>query len=405
MTATSINLRHLFALSHIAATGRLSAAAELLFMSQSGLTQALRKLEDTCGAQLFERSGFGVTETEAGHLLVRRADRSIALLVQAERIVRARFPRTTLPSPLYRHCTSSQLRALIAVVDTGGYTAAARQLGLAQPTVHRAVRDLDALFGNRLFRRTAQGVEPSDTARLIARFAELVFAEIRQGLEEVGELAGRTDSRIAVGSLPLARSEFLPAAVTQLLEQFPDARVTIHDGPYAEQLRALRHGQIDWLIGALRDPAPAPDIVQVALFEQPLTVVVRPGHPLLKNRNPDAEDLSRLKWVLPRPQVPARILFKAYFDKNEVAGPTHIIDCDSLVATRELVQRSDRAALLSPMQVRSDIASGQLAMLSEAIPGTARSIGFAIRENWKPTRVQAAFGGILRDLAASIAHE
>ena len=312
---------------------------------------------------------------------------------------------------MHRQVTASQLRALIAVVDTGGYSLAARKLGLAQPTVHRAAKDLEAIVGTSLFPRSARGVEPSDAAMLLARFAELVFAELRQGFEEVGELQGVTNSRVAVGCLPLVRSEFLPTAVTRLLARYPDARVSILDGPYIEQLHALRYGQIDWLIGALREPPPTSDVVQEpllqkqtestpeALFEQPLAVVVRPGHPLLGSEPPSAEALANLEWIAPRPLAPARKLFTAFFERFGLATPARIIECGSLIATRGLLQQSDRAALLSPLQIRGDVASGQLALLIESIPGTSRSIGVTVRDNWEPTMVQADFGGILRNLA------
>lgn len=399
MSPINVNLRHFFALSDIADSRRLSTAADKLYVSQSALTQALRRLEEAAGTPLFERAGFGVTETEAGRLLVRRANRSIELLRQAERDVRGRLPQATVRSPVHRHLTASQLRALIAVVETGGYSTAARRLGLAQPSVHRAAKDIEGIFGASLFARAPRGVEPSDIARLLARYAELVFAEVRQGFEEVGELAGRTDSRIAIGSLPLARSEFLPAAVTRLLQRFPDARVTILDGPYIEQLHALRYGQIDWLIGALRDPVPAGDVSQEPLFDQPLAVVVRPGHPLLGKKAPTARDLAQLEWIAPRPLAPARQLFSTFFERSGIDEPTHIIECGSLIATRGLVQQSDRAALLSPLQVHSYVDSGQLAILIESIPETGRSIGITTRNNWEPTRVQAAFTDILRELA------
>ena len=66
MAVKDVNLRHFFALDKIADAGRLSTAADRVYMSQSALTQALRKLEDVAGAPLFERAGFGVTETAGG---------------------------------------------------------------------------------------------------------------------------------------------------------------------------------------------------------------------------------------------------------------------------------------------------------------------------------------------------
>ena len=66
MPTPDINLRHFFALADIAATGRLSEAAERVCLSQSALTQALRRLEHLAGASLFARSGFGVIRAVMG---------------------------------------------------------------------------------------------------------------------------------------------------------------------------------------------------------------------------------------------------------------------------------------------------------------------------------------------------
>jgi len=397
-----VNLRHFFALCDIADLGRLSAAADRAFLSQSALTQGLQKLEEHADTPLFERAGFGVSPTPAGELLVKRARRARALLDRAETQVRQATAGAPGSGPLHRHVTASQLRALVAIVDTGGYSTAARRLGLAQPTVHRAAKDLEQLLGMSLFPRAPRGIEPTATARTLARFSQLMFVELRQGLEEVHELQGATRSRVAVGCLPLARSEFLPLAVTELLERFPDARVSILDGPYVEQLHALRYGQIDWLIGALRQPAPAADVVEHHLFEQPLAVVVRPGHPLLAAGSPGIEQLAGLEWIAPPPLAPTRQYLDDFFKRNGMPAPTSVVECSSLVATRGLLRRSDRAALLSPLQVRDDMDSGQLALLADSMPDSSRAIGVTVRDNWEPTRVQAEFDRILRRLAENL---
>lgn len=353
-------------------------------MSQSALTQALRKLETTAGSRLFERSGFGVTATAAGQRLVHRSRRARRLLGEAG---------------LHRNVTAAQLRTLAAVVETGGYSTAARRLDVAQPTVHRAAKEVELIAGVELFRRASRGVEPTEAARTLARTAGLVLAEIRQGLEEVRELQGDTASRVAIGCLPLARSEFLPQAVTMLLENCPDARISILDGPYVEQLHALRYGEIDWLIGALRDPPPVRDVRQEALFSEPLAVVVRPGHPLLGSERPSVYEMARLEWVAPRTLAPTRRFFDSFFKQGGTGVAPRVIECSSLIATRGLLQRSDRAAMLSPMQVREDVMAGELAILVDSIPGSSRWIGTTTRDNWEPTTVQARFGEILRSLA------
>lgn len=370
-------------------------------MSQSALTQALRKIERSASVALFERVGFGVTQTDAGRLLVRRSERASALLARAEREIRQREAISPSFEKLNRHITTSQLRALIAIVETGGYSLAARKLGLAQPTVYRAAKDLEARMGSRFFNRSAQGVEPKESAKLLARYAELAFAEIRQGFEEVSELQGNMSGRVSVGSLPLARVELLPKAVTALLKAYPNAQVSILDGPYAEQLHALRYGQIDWIIGALRSPVPTYDIVQQHLFEEPLLMVVRPGHPLLRTPESDPEALANLEWIAPREHTPTRDLFTAFFANAGVEIPKRIIECSSLVATRGLLQGSDRVALLSPAQIHLDVEAKQLAILGAPLPDTSRSIGITVRADWEPTMVQAEFSRIVQTLAVT----
>lgn len=391
-----INLRHIFALGAIADAGSLSAAAERIHLSQSALTQALRKIETSTGLPLFERIGSGVTPTAAGQFLISRSERAFALLAGAERTIRQRKIFCSESNKANSHLTTSQLKALIAIVDTGGYSLAARKLGLAQPTIYRAAKELEARIGTQLFYRTTRGVEANESARLLARHAELAFAEIRQGFEEISELQGRMSSRVAVGCLPLTRVELLPLVVTRLLEAYPDAEVSIMDGRYTEQLHALRYGHIDWIIGALREPVPTPDIVQHHLFEEPLAIVVRNLHPMLGPITPTPAALAELEWIAPGKHTPARDLFMDFFASNGVATPKRIIECSSLVAIRGLLRDSDRAALLSPSQVRRDVATNQLSIVGEPLPGTSRPIGLTVRANWEPTAVQAEFSRIIQ---------
>src|SRR5512147_558974 len=53
----------------------------------------------------------------------------------------------------------------VAVVDSGGFTAAARELGLSQPAVSRRVTGLEARLGVRLLARSTRQIRPTDAGR------------------------------------------------------------------------------------------------------------------------------------------------------------------------------------------------------------------------------------------------
>ncbi|MFN2203974.1 MAG: LysR family transcriptional regulator [Caldilineaceae bacterium] len=67
--------------------GSFSAAAERLMMSQSGVSQHIRDLENTLGTKLFERSRRGTTATESGRLLHDYAVRILDLVSEAENAI------------------------------------------------------------------------------------------------------------------------------------------------------------------------------------------------------------------------------------------------------------------------------------------------------------------------------
>lgn len=389
------NLRHLHVIAEVARLGSINRASEAVHLSQSATTQAVLKLEQDIGEPLFHRSSTGMLPTETGNLFLARVERALEHLKGFDR-------RSSTPdgrAPLYRSITTTQLKALIAVVETGGFSLAADQLGLAQPTVHRAAKDLEKIAESQLFIRAAKGVDLTYRARQLAQLASLTFAEIQQGFEEIDEFNGRAQGRLRIGCLPLARTHLLPTSVTRLLDLYPDVKVHIMDGPYREQLNALLHGQLDCILGALRFPAPTAEIHQEALFQDTLAIIVRARHPALPQGKPSTDELASLDWIAPAQATPARQHFDTFFTSQGLEPPKHVIECGSLVAIRGLLLASDRAAIISARQVHYEIQSGQLAILSDALPGTSRPIGVTCREGWKPTAVQNAYLSIIRDIA------
>ncbi|MEQ9464783.1 MAG: LysR family transcriptional regulator [Haliea sp.] len=383
-----LNLRHLSAALEIRQLGSISRATDTIHLSQSAITQGLSKLEKELNFEIFARSHDGLNPTPAGDIFLERTQTAINFLRRMDSLLGKRDNKS---APLYRSLTASQLRALLTVVEQGSYTLAARHLKLAQPTVHRAVQDAESICGHRLFSTSPSGLEPSWHARQLARYIALFFAELSQGIEEVQEYHGRMTGRLRIGCLPLARTRMVPRAVVNLLDEYPEARLSIIDGPYEEQLHALLHGRLDIIVGALRDPPPSPDIEQRALFKDSLSIVVRPGHPLEKRGSVSAGELQRLDWIAPREDTPGREAFTQFFENNGLSPPEHVIECSSLVATRGVLMESDRAALLSARQVEVDVSSGLLSVSSRHLQDTGRTIGIAHRKGWKPTLVQQRF--------------
>ncbi len=391
------NLRHLAALVEINRFGSINKAAEAVHVSQSALTQGLSKIESEIGAELFDRSTTGMYANEAGQAFLERIARALHCFQSFDKDLNSRQTDGASHKPnhpirdLHLRTSNAQLRAVIAVVEHKNISLAANSLALAQPTVQRAVRDVEKICGETLFIRSANGVDPSYLARRLARFASLGLAEIQAGIEDIHEIQGKMTGLLSIGALPLARTELVPSTVTQLLERYPLLKVSIIDGPYEELVHALAHGRIHLIIGALRQNPPMRELVQTALFDDQLSAIVRSDHPKLQSKKLSLNDIAKLDWIAPRVGTPARQRFRDIFLQKQLQEPNRIIECSSTVAIRGLLLKSDRVALLPKRQILPEIEAGLLGTLPLNLRESSRTIGLTTRHGWKPTQAQKAY--------------
>lgn len=407
MTIDLPNLRHLHAVAEVTRRGSVSAAARAIPLTQPAVTQAVAGLERRLACELFERRPSGLQPTAAGRAFAQRLERALALLRAAlaqASDVRV-HPVRAVPKDALRGVTSAQLAALVAVVEEGALARAARRAGRARPTYHRALRALERVAGIALLERTSFGLRPTREAERIAVAAQLAAAELEQARTELAVSAGTAGGQIVIGSMPLARSALLPDAVLEFAAEHPRHGVSILDGPYEMLLAALRRGGADVLVGAMRDPPPGDDVEQEHLFDDPLALIVRAGHPLTRQPTVTLRELGRFAWVSPRAGSPLH----HHFDELLAALPQRAVlapvECNSLVAARALLRGSDRVMLLSAQQVRLEREAGQLVALPHPLGRTVRAIGLTLRRGWRPTAQQAVFVDILRRRAISLGEE
>lgn len=87
------------------------------------------------------------------------------------------------------------LRCLAAIVDAGGFTGAAAELGVSQPSVSRTLAQLERAVGARLLRRTSREVVLTATGERVLARARRILAEVDDLVRE----AGSGHSRLRVG--------------------------------------------------------------------------------------------------------------------------------------------------------------------------------------------------------------
>lgn len=182
--------------------------------------------------------------------------------------------------------TFVQLRAFQAVVEAGGFGAAARRLGVRQPTVSAQLAALERGYGVRLVDRgTGRLTDAGHSLSLLTGPLMELYAQADQVLRQAQAPAG---SQLRI--VPDAPAHILPALASVRLKN-PEASFRIATANSAEALRQLRSGQADVAVAA--EVPKDPTLHRAELIRQELVAVVRTDHPFARHKTIRTQELAR----------------------------------------------------------------------------------------------------------------
>jgi LysR family transcriptional regulator of gallate degradation len=386
-------LRRLIIFEATIRLGSIGAAAQEIGLSQPAATHALSKLEAETDSALLERGVGGSSATAAGRILYRRAERMLRRIEASL----ARLTQEAAASRLVaraRRLTDAQIRCHLAVADAGSFRAAAAQLRIAEPTLQRAARRLEATVAASLYQRRPGGIAATPAGARFAAALRLALKEIEQGLEELAAARGLADGRLSIGCLPLMPKPVLARAVGELLSAHPNVAISLEENSHASLMRSLSNGEVDMVLGALRRGRATAGIKVRRLFADPYVVVVGPRHPLARRAALDEVELADFSWVAPWRDTPRRAVLEALFARLP-RRPKIVMETSSLAMMSAILAESSCVTILSRSQVEGRPTRGALTILPLRLDWADRTVGVTTRADWLPTRVQQQFLAVL----------
>src|ERR1700722_3434910 len=144
-----------------------------------------------------------------------------------------------------------QLRSLIAVIEHGSFTEAARRLHLTQPAISQQIRELEMRCGLPLVERVGRRTVPTSAGRELVSRGQRIIAEAEQALAAVRHHSVGTAGRVHVGTGPTALVYILPPILRNLRKEFPDIEIVMTTGTTHDISEALLRNEIDLGLTAL----------------------------------------------------------------------------------------------------------------------------------------------------------
>ncbi|WP_030669841.1 LysR family transcriptional regulator [Streptomyces rimosus] len=149
--------------------------------------------------------------------------------------------------------SSTSLRVLRQVAESGSFTAAAFQLGYTQSAVSRQAAALERSAGAVLFERRSDGVRLTPAGLALLRHARTILDSVEAAEHELAGSAARPEP-VRLGMFPSAGAAILPDVLARLATTAPHITVTTREGTTPGLMRSVRAGATDIAVLTSRPP-------------------------------------------------------------------------------------------------------------------------------------------------------
>lgn len=280
----------------------------------------------------------------------------------------------------FQRVTIRQLRLVTAIAEVGSMVRAGEAVGMTQPAVSKAVRDLERDLGVKLFKRGNRGVTPTSYGEALVRHAQRVLAQLEHAAEEIDDLAHGAGGRVAIGTLLAASAWLLPKAIARLRAERPRVLVDVVEGTSDRLHLMLLRGDLDMVVGRLSEFRHRAGLRQEPIYSEEIVILARPGHPLARRAELWLPDLEEADWILPPPETTLRRqLEKAFFDAG-LDPPRCMVQSVSLLTNRQLLRESDLVGAWPRGVAADDLAQGRLVSLPVRLDGILWPVGVSTRK-------------------------
>lgn len=365
----------------VARYGSITQASAELQRAQSAVSRSIKELEASLGVQLFERNPQGLLLTDFGRVLLRRSDLAFREMQHAQSQLSQQYAGARVPkAPIFTLSVHERhLRVLVALAHSKRIGTVALALGVSQPAVSMALRDLEASVGLPLVDRSHAQIRLSAAGEVLLLHVNRAMTQLRIAREEMAALKGVIQGHVTVGALPFGRPYMLPVAIGRLLESHPRLSVSTVEGSLETLIAGLRSGDIDLVFGALPSVEYHHELVREEFFDESMAVMARAHHPFLRKRSRTLAVALQEKWVLPRRGTPTRDVLSAALTRLGLNEPYVAVESSDLSLIRGLLLETDMISAASRHLFHHELNNGMLVELPLRLSGTSRSIGILTR--------------------------
>ncbi|MEN9886086.1 MAG: hypothetical protein RL758_664 [Pseudomonadota bacterium] len=251
------------------------------------------------------------------------------------------------------------LKYFAEVARHGSLRTAADLQEIAPSALSRQITQLEKFLDAKLFVRTAKGMQLTEVGRELQLFVEENNRGLDALLQRIEDIDELRHGAVRIASIEGATNSFLPDAMARFSASFPGIKFEVVVCGSNDVAHRVSRGDSE--IGLAFNCPSREDVILRSRIPQPLTLVARPGHPILQGEPITFAQLKAFQFALPNRRFGIRRLI----DQTLKASHTElniVFEADSLQLIKQLVAQTDLLTCLPRIVFDRELAQHTLAM-------------------------------------------
>jgi DNA-binding transcriptional LysR family regulator len=260
-----------------------------------------------------------------------------------------------------------QIKAFLAVSETGSFGQAAKLCGVTQSTISRQVQSLETHLKTSLFHRQAQAKLTVSGEKLLPH-ARRICQEWEKAGEKIQELLGGEQPELCVAAIHSVCAYYLPPLLQDFCNNHPQVQLRVTALGSDRALKVLRDGLVDVaLVMNNKYLTSSSDMVVKHLYHESIHILASSNHPLTTEKRVTVAELAKYSQVIFKDGYGMQRVVQEIFASNGFELDVGM-ELNTLDAFRGVIRQGNLIALLPELALQESKLDPTLAIIPFSIP-------------------------------------
>lgn len=253
--------------------------------------------------------------------------------------------------------------SIVKIAELGSFTKAADELCITQPAISQHVRIMESELGTKLFNRTKNEVELTESGRLVVKYLKRMVGLSNNMVQALRDEKTKMTS-VSVGITHTVESSMIIEAMASYANSMENLSIKVISDTAEKLKRMLKNYELDFLIidGRIEDPR----LNNVLLCSDCLSLITSPNHPLASRNMVTIDDLKKESLILRLPNSNTRHLFDSALANQHMSIEDFnvILEIDNIATIKDLIRRDMGVSVLAKNTCLDELEKSKLRVLN-----------------------------------------